>query len=78
MSSHTEETHNITVEAIEEHEDGSATYTLETSQEATERFAELGIKFLLYCAACGITTDQALEYLVDLVESDCNEKLKEG
>lgn len=34
-----------------EHEDGSATYTLEMDDKARDHLVEEGIKLILYCAA---------------------------
>jgi len=48
------------VDVVEHPEDGSATYTFEADDGSQKVLAELGIKFLLYCAAAGVSTEDAL------------------
>ena len=41
----------IGVETVEEHEDGSATYTFHMDAHARGLLAEEGLRLVLYCAA---------------------------
>lgn len=54
---------NIGVEQVEEHEDGSATYTFEFDDETKNKLAGLGVEFILYCAAYGWDIQDALDSL---------------
>lgn len=46
-----------------EHEDGGATYTFNLTEGANEVIAELGLKLLLYCGACGVSTEKVFDWL---------------
>ena len=58
------------IELLEEieHEDGSATYKWDTDDEADKYLAELGIKFLIYSLAAGLTSQEAFEKIVEHLE----------
>jgi len=51
------------VETIKEHEDGSATITFDVEESEREAVMSAGLKFILYTAALGITTIEALDIL---------------
>jgi len=55
----------IGVEKVEDHEDGSATYTFELDEEATKLVQEVGIQFLLYCGASGVDVQDALNMILE-------------
>lgn len=60
----TEETVGIIgVEEIEEHEDGSATYSFITDDETTRKLARYGLQLVLYCAAYDWDIQDALDSL---------------
>jgi hypothetical protein len=44
-----------------EHEDGSATYTFDMDDASTKKITELGLEFILTCAAYGLDIQDALE-----------------
>jgi hypothetical protein len=60
----TEETVGIIgVEEVEEHEDGSATYTFHFDEGTKNQLVKLGIEFMSYCAAYGWDIQDALDSL---------------
>ena len=44
-----------------EHEDGSATYTFDMDDASQKKITELGLEFILICAAYGLDIQDALE-----------------
>jgi hypothetical protein len=44
-----------------EHEDGSATYTFDMDDASQKKITELGLEFILTCAAYGLDIQDALE-----------------
>jgi len=60
----------IGVEKVEDHEDGSATYTFELDEEATRLVQEVGIQFLLYCGASGVDVQDALDMILKMGQND--------
>lgn len=54
---------DISIELVEEHEDGSATYNFDIPKNFESYLISIGIKFALYCAAAGVTTKEALDYI---------------
>lgn len=58
----------IGVEQVEEHEDGSATFTFHTDEETTNKLAKYGLEFVLYCAAYEWDIQDALDSLKREVE----------
>jgi len=55
----------IGVEKMEEHDDGSATYTFDLGDDASKLVQEVGLKFVLYCAASGIDVESALNMILE-------------
>lgn len=43
-----------------EHEDGSATYTFDMDDKSSKKITELGLEFILTCAAFGLDVQDAL------------------
>ena len=58
----------IGVEQVEEHEDGSATFTFHTDEETTKKLAKYGLELVLYCAAYEWDIQDALDSLKREVE----------
>ena len=58
----------IEVSYVKEHEDGGATYGFDLDEESAVVVAELGLKLLLYCHACGKETQEVLDGLAQEVE----------
>lgn len=54
----------IVVADTVEHEDGSATYSFDLNDEAAKKLTELGLEFVLYCAAHELD----LQYVLDNLE----------
>lgn len=48
-----------------EHEDGSATYTFDIDDASQKKVIELGLEFILTCAAYGLDIQEALQVLMD-------------
>jgi len=65
----------IVVSDVVEHEDGSATYTFDLDKNSSKKITELGLEFILTCAAYGLDIREALDHIVWLGKS--NEMNKE-
>jgi D-arabinose 1-dehydrogenase-like Zn-dependent alcohol dehydrogenase len=52
-----------------EHEDGSATYTFDMDERSEKKITELGLEFILTCAAYKLDIQEALEVLRDYGET---------
>lgn len=50
----------ITVVDVKENEDGSADYSFHLDENAKTKMANLGLEFVLHCAATGIDIQDAL------------------
>ena len=48
-----------------EHEDGSATYTFDMDDASSKKVTELGLEFILTCAAYGVDIQDALQVIAD-------------
>ena len=46
-----------------EHEDGSATYHFDLDDASRNKVTELGLEFIMYCAACGLDIQDALDLI---------------
>jgi len=65
----------IVIKEVKEHEDGSATYTFDLDDSSSKKITELGLEFILTCAAYGLDIHEALTHIVWLGKS--NEMNKE-
>jgi len=54
----------IEVTEVKEHENGDATYVFEMDDDSAKIVTELGIKLLLYCGACGVSTQEVFDELL--------------
>ena len=61
----TDELAMIVVTDVVEHEDGSATYTFDIDDVSSKKITELGLEFILTCAAYGLDIQNALQVLMD-------------
>jgi len=52
-----------------EHEDGSATYTFDLDDASSKKITELGLEFILTCAAYGLDIHDALTHLIEYGKS---------
>ena len=48
-----------------EHEDGSATYTFDLDDASSKKITELGLEFILTCAAYRLDIQEALKVIAD-------------
>jgi len=60
----------IGVDCVEDHEDGSATYTFHMDDYTRGKMADVGVEFILTCAAYNLDTADALEYLGTYSKND--------
>ena len=65
--------HYLAVEKVVEHEDGSATYTFDMSNDTRDMFVDEGVRLILMCAAAGISVEDAFDMLHDIAESNLDE-----
>lgn len=63
MSDEIEQLGMIVITDTVEHEDGSATYTFDMDEASTKKVTELGLEFILTCAAYGVDIQDALELI---------------
>ena len=61
----TDELAMIVVTDVTEHEDGSATYTFDMDDVSSKKITELGLEFILTCAAYGLDIQEALQVISD-------------
>jgi len=59
----------IVVADVKENEDGSATYTFDIDDTSSKKITELGLEFILTCAAYGLDIADALKALADYGKS---------
>jgi hypothetical protein len=58
----------IKVEEVKEHEDGSATYSLDLDDETASDLAAIGVKVMLYCTAANMSLNELFDILTQYVE----------
>jgi len=59
----------IVVTDVVEHEDGSATYTFDMDDVSSKKITELGLEFIITCAAYGLDIHDALTHLIEYGKS---------
>jgi hypothetical protein len=55
---------DIEVTDVIEHEDGSCTMSFNMDGETTVSMAQIGLKFVLWCAAAQVSTEEALNSII--------------
>lgn len=60
----------IVVTDVTEHEDDSATYTFDMDDASSKKITELGLEFILTCAAYGLDIHDALSHIIWLGKSN--------
>jgi len=55
----------VQVESVEEHEDGSATYSFALEEGARTSLSEEGLKLILYCAAAKLDIKVVYQFIED-------------
>ena len=63
----------IGVETVEEHEDGSATYTFHMDAHARGLLAEEGLRLVLYCAAAKMDMQLVYDFIEDHIRYERDE-----
>jgi len=63
----------IGVETLEEHEDGSATYSFHMDAHARGLLAEEGLKLVLYCAAAKLDMQVVYDFIEDHINYERDE-----
>ena len=56
-----------------EHEDGSATYTFDMDDASSKKITELGLEFIITCAAYGLDIHDALTHLIEYGKEQAND-----
>jgi hypothetical protein len=65
----------IVVTNITENDDGSATYTFDIDDVSSKKITELGLEFILTCAAYGLDIQDALKVISDYGKTkECNDE----
>jgi hypothetical protein len=59
----------IVVTNITENDDGSATYTFDIDDVSSKKITELGLEFILTCAAYRLDIQDALNHLIEYGKS---------
>ena len=57
--------HYIGVEKVTENEDGSATYTFQMSDAASEEITALGLKMVLFCGVTRTDIEDVFEWILE-------------
>lgn len=70
----TDKEYHLAVENVVEHEDGSATYTFDMSNDTRDMFVNDGIRLVLMCAVADISVEDAFDILHEVAK----EKLKDA
>ena len=60
------------VTKVIENEDGSATYSFDLPNDSRDRLAEIGLEFVIYCAAAGIDMQDAFHRILPPLEEKCD------
>lgn len=63
----------IVITDVVEHEDGSATYTFDLDDASSKKITELGLEFILTCAAYGLDIQEALKHLAEYGREKTND-----
>lgn len=63
----------IGVEAVEEHEDGSATYKFHVDEHCRSLLQEEGLKLVLYCAAAKLDIQLVYDFIEDHIKYEKEE-----
>ena len=56
---------NIKVTNVTENEDGSATYTFDLDDKATQVVHEFGLKLILFCGVTGTDIEDVFEWILE-------------
>ena len=67
-------TEQITLEFIEEHEDGSASYGINMTKEMSEKCHDYGLRLMFYCGALGKSPDVILHLMSRELKGKLNDE----
>lgn len=65
MTNHTDEPFYIGVEEVTEHEDGSATYTFQMSDDVAKDMQALGLKLILHCGIAQVDLQDVFNWILE-------------
>ena len=63
----------IVVETVDEHDDGSATFTVKLDEGVRETLASEGLKLILYCAAANMDMQLVWDFIEDHIRYESDE-----
>lgn len=63
----------ITLERVEEHENGDATYTFDMTEAARDVILEDGLKLMLYCGVAKVDLQDVFGWILSHAEGDNDE-----
>ena len=63
----------IVVETVDEHDDGSATFTVKLDEGVRETLASEGLKLILYCAAANMDLQLVYDFIEDHLRYESDE-----
>jgi len=66
----------IGVETVEEHDDGSATFTVVVDENARSSLANEGLKLILYCAAANMDLQLVYDFIEDHIRYTNDEEIR--
>jgi len=66
----------IGVETVEEHDDGSATFTVVVDENARSSLANEGLKLILYCAAANMDLQLVYDFIEDHIRYNNDEEIR--
>ena len=67
----------IDVEAVKEHEDGSATYQFHVDEHCRSLLQKEGLKLVLYCAAAKLDIQTVYDFIEDHIRYNKDEETNE-
>ena len=66
----------IGVESVEDHDDGSATFTVVVDENARSSLANEGLKLILYCAAANMDLQLVYDFIEDHIRYNKDEEIR--
>ena len=66
----------IGIESVEDHDDGSATFTVVADENARSSLANEGLKLILYCAAANMDLQLVYDFIEDHIRYNNDEEIR--
>lgn len=66
----------IGIESVEDHDDGSATFTVVADENARSSLANEGLKLILYCAAANMDLQLVYDFIEDHIRYNNDEDIR--